>query len=142
MIACKDVMTLDPICCLPTDTVLMAASLMQEQDIGPIPVIEDRESKKLIGIVTDRDLVLKVVAEGLDSKTTLVADVMTRDPVRCLPGEPIEEVLERMSSYQIRRIPVVNDNNQINGIISQADIATRIQNPETVGEVVQDISEE
>lgn len=142
MIVCKDVMTLDPVCCLPTDTVLLAAHLMQEQDIGPIPVIEDRESKKLIGIVTDRDLVIKVVAEGMDAKITLVADVMTRDPVRGLPEEPIEEVLERMSRYQIRRIPVVNDNNQIIGIISQADIATRIQNPETVGEVFQEISEE
>jgi CBS domain-containing protein len=134
-------MTLDPICCVGTDNVLAAANLMQQQDIGPIPVIEDPESKKLIGIVTDRDLVIKVVAEGLEPKNTIVSDVMTRDPVRCLPEEDVEEAMERMSRYQIRRLPVVNDNNEIIGIISQADIATRMTNLEKVGEVVQEISE-
>jgi CBS domain-containing protein len=142
VILCKDVMTLDPICCVANSNALLAASLMQEQDIGPIPVVEDPESKKLIGIITDRDLVIKVIAEGLDPETTLVADVMTRDPVRCLPDESIDEALDRMSRYQIRRIPVVNDNNEIVGIISQADVATRMADLEKVGEVVQEISEQ
>jgi CBS domain-containing protein len=141
MITCKDVMTLDPICCLSTDRVNQAATLMKEADIGPIPVVEDSESKKLIGIVTDRDLAIKVVAEGEDPKSIKIADVMTRDPVRCHRDEDIKEVLARMSEFQVRRIPVVDENNCIVGIISQADIANRISNPETVGTVVQEISE-
>lgn len=141
MIICKDVMTVDPVCCLATDTADQSANLMKQADIGPVPVVEDPESKKLIGIVTDRDLAIKIVAEGLDSRLMKVADVMTRDPIRCRADEGIEEVLERMSSYQVRRIPVVDENNRIVGIISQADIAIRISNPETVGMVVQEISE-
>jgi CBS domain-containing protein len=141
MTTCKDVMTLDPICCLISDTASLAASLMKEADIGPIPVVEDPESKKLIGIVTDRDLTIKVVAEGQDSKSITMRDVMTRDPVRCRQDEDIEAVLQRMSAYQVRRIPVVDEDNRIVGIISQADIANRLSNPETVGEVVKEISE-
>jgi CBS domain-containing protein len=141
MTICKDVMTLNPVCCLPTDVVSQAATLMKEADIGPIPVVEDPESMKLIGIVTDRDLAIKVVAEAKDANSMKIADVMTRDPVRCRQEEDIQEVLERMSGYQVRRIPVVDENNCIVGIISQADIANRISNPETVGTVVQEISE-
>jgi CBS domain-containing protein len=141
MTICKDVMTLNPICCLSTDTVDQAANLMREADIGPIPVVEDSESMKLIGIVTDRDLALKVVADGLDSREMKIADVMTRDPIRCRQNEDVQEVLERMTGYQVRRIPVVDDNNRIVGIISQADVANRISDLETVGEVVREISE-
>jgi CBS domain-containing protein len=86
---------------------------MKEADIGPILVVEDPESKKLIGIVTDRDLTIKVVAEGQDSKSITMRDVMTRDPVRCLQDEDIEAVLQRMSAYQVRRIPVVDEDNRI-----------------------------
>jgi CBS domain-containing protein len=134
-------MTLDPICCLISDTASHAANLMKDADIGPILVIEDPESKKLIGIVTDRDLAIKVVAQGQDSNAVTLRDVMTRDPIRCRDDEDIQSVLERMSAYQVRRIPVVDDDNRIVGIISQADIANRISNPETVGEIVQEISE-
>jgi CBS domain-containing protein len=141
MTTCKDVMTLEPICCLISDTATKAASLMKDANIGPILVVEDPESKKLIGIVTDRDLALKVVAEGKDSNSITLRDIMTRDPVRCREDEDIQGVLERMSAYQVRRIPVVDGENRIVGIISQADIANRISNPETVGEVVQEISE-
>jgi CBS domain-containing protein len=141
MTTCKDVMTLDPICCLISDTAIQAANLMRDADVGPILVIEDPESKKLIGIVTDRDLAMKVVADGQDSKKINIGDVMTRDPVRCHVDEDVQAVLERMSGYQVRRIPVVDAENRVVGIISQADIANRIQDPETVGEIVQEISE-
>ena len=83
MNTCSDIMTRNPIFCLPTDTVRKAAQLMRDQDVGPIPVVKDRDSNLLIGIITDRDLAVKVVAEDRDSNTR-IEEVMTRRPVVCL----------------------------------------------------------
>jgi CBS domain-containing protein len=113
---------------------------MRDEDVGPIPVL-DGESK-LIGIVTDRDLVLNVLARGLDAEDTRVSHAMTNDPVSCKEDEAIEEAMERMGTYQIRRLPVVDSNGHVVGIIAQADIATRIQDPEVTGEVVQEVSKD
>jgi CBS domain-containing protein len=135
---CSDIMTRDPVCCAPGDTARKAAELMKAKDVGPLPVVE--ESGRLVGIVTDRDLVLNVLARGLDASTTKVSDAMTRDPVCCKEEEPLEDALEKMSTYQVRRLPVVDNQDRIVGIIAQADIATRIENPEVAGEVVQEVS--
>lgn len=136
---CGDIMTRNPICCAPGDSVKRAAELMKAEDIGPLPVV-DTESGRLVGIVTDRDLVLNVLAAGRDANTTKVQDAMTRDPVKSKEDEPLEEALEKMSTYQVRRLPVVDDHDRIIGIIAQADVATRIQDPEVAGEVVQEVS--
>ena len=77
---------------------------------------------------------------GLDASTTKVSEAMTRDPVSCKEEEPLEDALEKMSTYQVRRLPVVDNQGLIVGIIAQADIATRIENPEVAGEVVQEVS--
>jgi CBS domain-containing protein len=138
-LTCGDIMTRDPVCCSPDDTVKKAAELMRAEDVGPLPVVET-ESGRLVGIVTDRDLVLNVLAAGRDAKTTKVADAMTRDPVKSKEEEPLEEALEKMSTYQVRRLPVVDDQDRIIGIIAQADVANRIQDPEVAGEVVQEVS--
>jgi CBS domain-containing protein len=135
---CSDIMTPDPVCCAPGDSARKAAELMKAKDVGPLPVVE--ESGRLVGIVTDRDLVLNVLARGLDASTTKVSDAMTRDPVCCKEEEPLEDALEKMSTYQVRRLPVVDSQDRIVGIIAQADIATRIENPEVAGEVVQEVS--
>lgn len=134
---CGDIMTRDPVCCSPNDTVKKAAELMKAEDVGPLPVVE---AGKLVGIVTDRDLVLNVLARGLDAANTKVSEAMTRDPISCKEQEALEDALEKMSTYQIRRLPVVDDQGRILGIIAQADIATRIQDPEVAGEVVQEVS--
>jgi CBS domain-containing protein len=76
---CNEVMTKNPVCCLPTDLVSKAAELMKSKDIGPVPIIENEQTRKLVGIVTDRDLALKIVAEGRDPKSTKAEAVMTRD---------------------------------------------------------------
>ena len=131
-------MTPDPVCCSQSDSARKAAELMRDQDIGPVPVIDPQS--RLVGIVTDRDLVLNVLAKGLDADSTKVSDAMTRDPVSCKEDDALEDALEKMSSYQIRRLPVVNAQDRIVGIIAQADIATRIEDPEVAGEVVQDVS--
>jgi CBS domain-containing protein len=141
MTMCKDVMTRNPVSARPEDTVASVARLMKENDIGPVPIVENQKSKRLVGIVTDRDLALKVVAEGRDPETTPVKQVMTTSVITCRGDDDIETALDAMSTQQLRRIPVVDDGNMLLGIIAQADIATRMNEPEKTAEVVKDISE-
>jgi len=141
MTMCKDVMTRNPVSARPEDTVASVARLMKENDIGPVPIVENQKSKRLVGIVTDRDLALKVVAEGRDPQTTPVKQVMTTSVITCRGDDDIETALDAMSTQQLRRIPVVDDGNMLLGIIAQADIATGMNEPEKTAEVVKDISE-
>jgi CBS domain-containing protein len=138
---CDAVMTKDPVCCQPDDMVAKVAQLMKRENIGPIPVIENEETRKLVGIVTDRDLALKIVAEGRDAKSTKVEAVMTRKVVTCRAEDDLQIALDAMSKHQLRRIPIVDNDNKILGIISQADVATRIDQPEKTAAVVKGISQ-
>jgi len=138
---CNEVMTKDPVCCLPNDSVAKAAELMKSEDIGSIPVIENEQTRKLVGIVTDRDLALEIVAEGLDAKSTKVETVMTRKVVTCLADDDLQKALDAMAEHQLRRIPVVDNDNKILGIIAQADVATRVDQPEKTAEMVKEISQ-
>jgi CBS domain-containing protein len=137
---CSEVMTKNPVCCLPTDMVSKAAELMKSGNIGSIPVIENEQTKKLVGIVTDRDLALKIVSQGQDAKSTKVETVMTRKMVTCRAEDDLQKALDAMSEHQLRRIPVVDSDNKILGIIAQADVATRVNQPEKTAEMVKEIS--
>lgn len=141
MHTCETVMTTNPICCQPSDSVMKVAQWMKRENIGSIPVIENDETRKLVGIVTDRDLALKVVGQGSDPKSVQVEAVMTYKLVTCRPEDDIQRALNMMSEHQLRRIPIVNDENKILGIISQADVATRVNQPEKTAEIVKDISQ-
>jgi len=121
--------------------VAKAAQLMKGENIGSIPVIENDQTKKLVGIVTDRDLALKVVAEGRDAKSMKVEAAMTRKVVTCRAEDDLQKALDAMSEHQLRRIPIVDNDNKILGIISQADVATRVNQPEKTGEMVRQISQ-
>lgn len=134
-------MTNNPVCCLPTDTVSKAAGCMKHENVGSIPVIESEYSKKLVGIVTDRDLALKVVASERDTKTTRLSEVMTHKVTTCHADDDIQKAVDAMAEHQLRRIPVVDTDNNIVGIIAQADVATRIDQPEETGEMVKQISQ-
>ena len=138
---CNEIMTKNPVCCLPSDLVTKAAELMKSEKIGSIPVIENEQTKKLVGIVTDRDLTLRIVAEGLDAKSTKVDAVMTRKVVTCRAEDDLQKALDAMSEHQLRRIPVVDGDNKIIGIIAQADVATRVNQPQKTAEVVKEISQ-
>jgi len=138
---CRDIMTKDPICCLPSDTVDQVAQLMKAEDIGPVPVVESQQTKKLAGIITDRDLAIKVVAEGRTPQRTRVAEVMTRDPVTCRPEDDLPQALQAMAQHQVRRLPVVTTDGRIVGIVAQADIATRLREPQQTAAVVEEISQ-
>ena len=138
---CNEVMTKKPVCCRPDDTVAKAAQLMQSENIGSIPVIENEQTQKLVGIVTDRDLALKIVAKGLDAKSTKVEAVMTRKVVTCQAEDDMQKALDAMAEHQLRRIPIVDNDNRIVGIIAQADVATRVNEPEKTAEMVKEISQ-
>ena len=137
---CSEIMTKNPEFCLPGDPVFKAAQLMKSEDVGPIPIVQDKQTKKLTGIVTDRDLVLKVVAEARDPKSTPVEAVMTDDVVTCKENDDLDKAIRLMQDYQIRRIPVVDKNDHLLGIIAQADVATRLDSSRTAGKVVKEIS--
>ena len=138
---CSDIMTESLVYSSPEDTVLSVAQLMKTEDIGPVLIIDNEESKRLVGIVTDRDLALKVVAEGRDPQTTKVEEVMTRKLVTCRADDDVENAMTAMAKYQLRRIPVVDNDDRLVGIISQADVATRVGEPEKTAEVVREISQ-
>jgi CBS domain-containing protein len=137
---CEEVMTKSPVCCLPEDTVAKAAQLMKRENVGSIPVIENEKTRKLVGIVTDRDLTLKIVAKGLDAKSTKMEGVMTRKLVTCRAEDDLQKALDAMSEHQLRRIPVVDKDNKILGIIAQADVATRVDKPKKTAAMVKEIS--
>jgi CBS domain-containing protein len=139
---CDEVMTKNPVCCLPDDVAAKAAQLMKRENVGAIPVIESEQSKKLVGIVTDRDLALKIVADGLDAKSTKVEAVMTRKVVTCRASDDLQKALDAMAEHQLRRIPVVDPDNKLVGIIAQADVATRVDQPGKTAEVVKEISQD
>jgi len=138
---CSEVMTKNPVCCLPNDSVAKAGELMQSGNIGSIPVIENEQDRKLVGIVTDRDLALKIVAKALDAKTTKVVAVMTHEIVTCHADDDLQKAVDAMAKHQLRRIPVVDSENRILGIIAQADVATRTDQPEKTAEMVKEISQ-
>lgn len=115
---CETIMTRNPMSCVPSDPVTLAAERMRRANVGALPVLEG-EDGWLVGIVTDRDLVMRAIARGLPSDATCVSDVMTRDVATCLPGDPIEKAVERMEERHVRRLPVVDDDGRLIGIVAQ-----------------------
>jgi CBS domain-containing protein len=141
MRSCNDVMTPDPTCVSAQDTVKSAAEIMKIEDVGAVPVVDGDGSKKLVGIITDRDIVINLVAEGGDVNGMKIEQVMSRNPVTCRGDEDVVNALDRMAQHQVRRIPVVDSKDNIVGIISQADIATRVDLPEKTANVLENISQ-
>jgi CBS domain-containing protein len=135
-------MTKDVVTCTPENTIVEVARLMKTEDIGPVLIVDNEQSKTLVGIVTDRDIAVKVIAEGQDAKVTKVGDVMSKKLVTCRADDDVDIAMKSMAQFQLRRIPVVGENMKLLGIISQADVATRVDAPEKTGEVVKEISEQ
>jgi CBS domain-containing protein len=112
-----------------------AAQKMKEADAGMIPVMDNGN---LLGTVTDRDIALRVVAEGKDPQSTTVGEIASRDIVTVQPDEDLDDALQKMAKHQVRRLPVVEDGRLI-GVVAQADVA-REGNEEAVGHTVEEIS--
>ena len=135
----REVMTRDPACCIPEDTAQKVAMMLRDQDIGSMPVVLEQSSRKLVGVITDRDLCCKVVAKGLDSATTKIDRIFSLNPISCREGENVNGCEELMQRHQVRRIPVVDVEGCVIGIVSQADLALR-EAPERVSRTLAEIS--
>ena len=135
----RDVMTPDPACCTPGTSVDEVAKLMVQNDCGEIPVIDT--SDRLVGVVTDRDIVCRVVAEGRNPIGYTAEGCMTHPVVTVREDMPIDDVLKTMETHQIRRVPVVGADGSCSGIIAQADVA-RAEPAREVAELVREVSEE
>lgn len=138
---CRDIMTPSPVTCGPEETAMQVAQLMRARNVGSVPVVDAPSTMALVGIVTDRDLTIKVIAGGQDPETTLAREVMTANPITCAPDDDIRKAVETMARYQVRRLPVV-DGGRLIGIIAQADIATRLNAPADTAALVEQISRE
>jgi CBS domain-containing protein len=133
----KELMTPRPTVVRPEDTASQAATLMKQNDCGAIPVVAD--GGKLVGIVTDRDIVLRVVAAGKDPRSTPVSAVMTADPATVSPDSGSDDAEKLMADHQVRRLPVV-EGGRLVGILVTAQLARR-ENARDVGETIKGISE-
>lgn len=130
-----DAMSRDVVAVLPSDSAEEAARLMQQHDVGSIPVVSGGQLK---GILTDRDIVLRCIAEGRDPKSVKAADVMSSELTVVTPQQTLQDAASIMATEQIRRLPVVQDGH-LEGMISLADIARRHAGPE-LAEAVSEIS--
>ena len=131
----KDVMTPRPTSVAADAMAVEAARRMLSEDVGSLPVVD---GEMLVGMVTDRDLVLQVMAKDLDPHKVTVSDVCSGTPVTAEPEESLDDALQRMASEQLRRLPVVTDGRLV-GILAQADVA-RAARPESTGRLVEEIS--
>ena len=137
----RDVMTKDPACVTPGATIREAAQLMQRENVGIVPVVEEKGTNRLLGVVTDRDIAIRVVAEGRDAGTR-VSDVMSSSRLRtCTLDDDVDAVMEAMADEQLRRIPIVDDRGMLVGIVAQADIVRKTRDEDKAGNTVKEISE-
>jgi len=136
----KEIMTADPTCCSLQDTLQKAAQFMVECDCGEIPVVDDTATKKIVGVITDRDITCRVVAKGLNPMEMKIADVMSTPVKTVRADDALEDACYMMEQNQIRRVPVVDEEMICIGIISLADIAEKAPRADS-GEVLHNVSE-
>ncbi|HKS10460.1 MAG TPA: CBS domain-containing protein [Pyrinomonadaceae bacterium] len=163
---CRDVMTSDLVVATRDTRLAQVALMMKQEDTGVIPVVEydtmgngrttdtdrdDRDDRqydnnrsysrgKLVGLITDRDIVIRAVAEGKDCNNTRAEDIMSVDIHTARPNDRVVEVIRKMANKQVRRIPVVNDNRYLMGMISMADVAQEVEDDRELGEALEEIS--
>jgi CBS domain-containing protein len=133
-------MTANPVFCLPGDPVRCAAELMAANGVGAIPIVVEPRGRHLVGIVTDRDLALRVLARG-GTAETVVGLVMTSQPCVCHPDDDLDVAMQVMEAQQVRRVPIVDGDGRLTGMLAQADIARQVPHPDKVAQVVEGISQ-
>jgi CBS domain-containing protein len=132
----RELMTVNPRSLESGSTVTEAARLMRDEDVGIVPVTE---GEKLVGTVTDRDIAIRVVAEGKSPETVTVGEIASRELVTIDPQQDLDEALKLMAKHQVRRLPVVEEDGRLVGIVAQADVARHASDEQT-GDLVEDIS--
>jgi CBS domain-containing protein len=144
MATIDQLMTPDPTCCTRDTPVAEVARLLITEDCGLIPVVNSEEERQVLGVVTDRDLVARVMVPGLDPQTTMVEAVMTSEVVTAEPGTSVGAAARQMADAQIRRLLIVEHGGRLAGIVAQADLARAADEDgrlkETLAEVVEEIS--
>jgi CBS domain-containing protein len=132
----KDVMTRAVETVRPDQSLQDAAAKMKSLDVGPMPVTE---GDRLVGMLTDRDIVVRAVAEGKDPRGMPVAEVSSRELVTVDPDQDLSDALQLMAQHQVRRLPVVDEDNHLLGVVSQADVAREVKD-KAAGELLEEIS--
>lgn len=133
----SDIMTRDVQVVRPDETIRRAAQLMDELNVGSLPVCDGH---RLVGMLTDRDITVRATSAGLTPDQCKVSEVMTADPRYCYEDDPVAEVTRMMGGQQIRRVPVVDRNDRLSGIVSLGDLATDAKNDRAVGDALERIS--
>lgn len=134
----QDVMTRDPRSVSPEAPARDAARIMREEDVGIVPVVE---GSRLVGVITDRDLAVRLVADGRDGNTT-VRDVMSSQAIAtCRPDEDLDRAMDTMAREQVRRIPIVDERGSLVGIVAQADVVRKARDDSKAEETVERISQ-
>jgi CBS domain-containing protein len=121
----EDIMTRNPTCVTPDTRIADAARRMKEEEVGILPVVDREGSKRLVGVITDRDIAIRCVAEGHDSSKCSVREALSADVRTAKRDDDVDDVMDVMAREQVRRIPVVDDHGELVGIIAQADLVTR-----------------
>jgi len=130
-------MTPNPRTIEPSTPIVEAAKLMRDEDVGPVPIVE---SGRVVGILTDRDIAVRVVAEGKDPQSKTAGEIASKQLVTIDPDQTIDEAARLMAQHQVRRLPVCEEDGRLVGIVAQADVALVGEDAQT-GEVVQQISQ-
>ena len=136
----RDIMTSDPICVTPDTLLNEAARLMDDRDVGLLPVVDADGSAKLVGLITDRDITVRHVAKGHKGSACKVREAMSGDVTTCRTSDDLSDVMDTMGKEQIRRIPVVDERDMLVGIIAQADILRRVDDSTAADRTIQAIS--
>lgn len=137
----QDIMTRDPSCVTADATVREAAQVMKRENVGIVPVVAGQDERRLVGLVTDRDIAIRCVAEGKDGSCR-VRDVMSTDDLAtCNANDDVDNVMDAMRSEKVRRIPIVDERGSLVGIVSQADVLLKTGDTNLAGETVEEISE-
>ena len=138
----QDIMTKNPTCVTPETRITDAARRMRDEEVGILPVVEREGSTRLVGVVTDRDIAVRCVAEGHDSSKCSVREAMSSDVRTAKPTDDVDALMETMGREQIRRMPIVDDRGELVGIVAQADLLTRADDDRKAERTVEKISRE
>jgi CBS domain-containing protein len=136
----NEIMTRDPRTTTPDASLQDAARLMKQANVGLIPVVEGKGSNNLVGVITDRDIAIRVVADGRDATSTTVREAMSGSPSTCRHDDDVDDVMELMGKEQLRRVPIVDERGSLVGIVAQADIVLQANDDHKSERTIEKIS--
>jgi CBS domain-containing protein len=140
MATVADIMTPNPTCCTPRSSMLEAARIMRDHDCGIVPIVEDETTMRLVGVITDRDIVVRLIAEGRNPLESSVSDCITRGVHTLHPNDSLRDCRQLMEGQHVRRIPIVDGSDRLIGIVAMADLAEEIED-DKLGKTLAEVSE-